>query len=297
VNYAEFIAALQTTKAGLPVQQRQHFRHSSPSKVPSIPCPSDAEIIGVQGYKRPIRQARAVSEHMATLLDEPPETADSRFLEWAQYKCIANIAPVLVADPLKEQLKNLATTYGYGTSQNVATLLKLYEQKSGSRGVLSFSGFCSICKRHGVNSEEFLSRLFALHSKDKVIDFEGLVAALSTFTVHDKELECKALYKLCSLSSGGREITKSGLLRFLVAANTEIGADKNSFEARVSYQKMERISNSLFIALDADGGGSLDEEEFVDGLLASESLWSKFNSVNPIQKYKGNFQHLNSLDE
>jgi len=112
VNYAEFIAALQTTKAGLPVQQRQHFRHSSPSKVPSIPCPSDAEIIGVQGYKRPIRQARAVSEHMATLLDEPPETADSRFLEWAQYKCIANIAPVLVADPLKEQLKNLATTYG-----------------------------------------------------------------------------------------------------------------------------------------------------------------------------------------
>ncbi len=73
---------------------------------------------------------------------------------------------------------------------------------------------------------------------------------------------------------------------------SQIGTDKESFEARVAYQKMERISNSLFLELDADGGGSIDESEFVDGLLESDALWRTFDAINPIRKFRDLFRFL-----
>ena len=36
------------------------------------------------------------------------------------------------------------------------------------------------------------------------------------------------------------------------------------------------------LQLDADGGGTIDEEEFVDGLLERPAVLERFNQVNPV---------------
>ena len=46
---------------------------------------------------------------------------------------MVKIAPVMISDPIKEELKTLSRKFNYGTSLDVSELVKLYEQKAGLR--------------------------------------------------------------------------------------------------------------------------------------------------------------------
>jgi len=174
------------------------------------------------------------------------------------------MAPNLVFDPLKEELAALAKEHRYGSSRDLTELLKLYEQKCGQKGVLSEVGFGSILRKHGIMSETMIAKLFVMHSKNKVVSFQGVLASLGIFTNEDRRKEVSNLFRMCSLSSKGKEVTKAALLRFLVASNETTSRAKNGAEAdaedikaRLEYQRMEKISNDIFRELDEDGGGGL----------------------------------------
>ena len=72
----------------------------------------------------------------------------------------------------------------------------------------------------------------------------------------------------------------------------DVEGEEAVIKTRLEYQRMEKISNEIFLILDEDGGGGLDKKEFVEGLLGSESIWTKFAAVNPIQRCKAHFAYL-----
>ena len=269
------------------------------ARTPSLPAPTDEEITGIEGYRRPTRQARPASDHLAKVLETPPKDLPARRQYCHRMSAYVDMAPNLVFDPLKEELAALAKEHRYGTSKDLNELLKLYEQKCGQKGVLSEAGFGSILRKHGITSVTMIEKLFVMFQKNKVVSFQGVLASLGMFTNNDRRKEVTNLYRMCSLSSKGKEITKSALLRFLVATNETKSrasngeqADAEDIQARLEYQRMEKLSNELFRELDLDGGGGLDRKEFVEGLLNSEAIWTKFAAVNPIRKFKDRFQYL-----
>ena len=52
------------------------------------------------------------------------------------------------------------------------------------------------------------------------------------------------------------------------------------------------MSNELFRALDTDGGGSIDSNEWEEGLLNSEVLWNLMERANPIKAARSSFKLL-----
>merc|ERR1712070_1020813 len=97
------------------------------------------------------------------------------------YYAKIQVAPELVADPLVESMNQCAEECGYGTKDEVYRLYKLFESKAGTRHLVSSHGFSAILKKHGITSDELLSRLFSLFSLERLCKFEGVVAALSVF--------------------------------------------------------------------------------------------------------------------
>lgn len=309
ISYDRFVAGVESYVA--PETQRFLSRHL-PSRTgasshlppelirhPSLPAPSDEEVTGIDGYRRPTRQGRPASDHLAKVLETPPRDMPARRQYCHRMSAYVDMAPNLVFDPLKEELASLAKEHRYGTSKDLTELLKLYEQKCGQKGVLSEVGYGSILRKHGIGSEAMISKLFNMFQKNKVVSFQSLLATLGMFTNDDRRKEVANLYRMCSLSSKGKEITKSALLRFLVATNETKSRAKNGEQAdaedivaRLEYQRMEKLSNEIFRELDEDGGGGLDRREFVEGLLTSEAIWTKFAAVNPIRKFKDRFTYL-----
>ena len=80
-------------------------------------------------------------------------------------------------------------------------------------------------------------------------------------------------------------------MKIIVDIHDSCGYDC-SFEDKIEYDKMERTSNALFLRLDADGGGSIDQQEFVDGLMHDKQCWDLFQVVNPIRKLREQFSFL-----
>jgi len=242
----------------------------------------------------PVRQPRYCSNEMRDMLNAPTQTAALRPFSGRRHRAELDIRPKLLSDDKELAAQGKKWHYGEeGRLSQIENLKHFFDELAGLQGGLSISKFRQILKAHGVsrcqNLAEKLWDLCANKPDKKYMGFEGLLQALSIFSTRSIPHEITMLYKLCALS--GPEITKAALLRFLSSAGAGQYAS-DSFEAKLEYDKMERISNGLFLELDADGGGTIDEEEFVDGLLQYPKILERFNQVNPVKRLREAFHYL-----
>jgi len=181
-------------------------------------------------------------------------------------------------DPVRAMFDRLAVTTGFKMA-DAEQMFENFMKDTRESGLMSLDRFIRSLKKVGIKERDLCVKLFGIFDLDRkgFVNFEEYIASLCIFLADcPRRRQAEALYRLIQCDNPLGDLTKMELLKFI----TEWGGG-------LDMKKLLASIDEIFSKLDPDRSGTVDMQEWLDGMLATDALWKTFNKINPFRKYYG----------
>jgi len=168
------------------------------------------------------------------------------------------------------------------------------DKDGGFDGTFDKARFFKVLKYYNITDTELGLRMFQVvdSHKNGYFSLDQLVQILCDSSTAPRARQLELLFQIIDLDGGGflgiLELFQFVLSRMRnVQRETESGINKalpkDKNEKEINKGDLLRFVKRVFAALDGDGGGDIDSDEFVEVISARDDLWEAFQAMNPFQ--------------
>lgn len=168
------------------------------------------------------------------------------------------------------------------------------DKDGGFDGTFDKARFFKVLKYYNITDTELGLRMFQVvdSHKNGYFSLDQLVQILCDSSTAPRARQLELLFQIIDLDGGGflgiLELFQFVLSRMRnVQRETESGINKtlpkDKNEKEVNKGDLLRFVKRVFAAIDGDGGGDIDVDEFVEVISVRDDLWEAFQAMNPFQ--------------